>query len=301
MNYKVYEGTTLKTTVSSRTATITGLTPNTSYIFGVTPNNGLRDGEQKTINVKTRGVRFNIPKTLTVGSTITLRYEEYPLGVVPIGTEPSGMFGGGNKQNLSAKVISTANSSSVVEVAGNVIDVGGRNLLTGTVSGNVAKGAFNGYDAVKTNTAWNERYINLKQSLGRTNAKAGDWYTISVYVKADKQIDTGTLSAYRALGNVDANTNDGSLDHISMHGKPITTQWQQYSWSFQINDISLQRQNTRVEYSKDTGDNWVYWSGWRLEEGSVATPYASFVDGDTFTAQPDGTCALISEYKALYY
>jgi len=123
LNYKVYEGTTLKTTVSNKTATITGLTPNTSYIFGVIPNNGLRDGEQKTITVKTRGVRFNIPKTLTVGSTITLRYEEYPLGIVPIGTEPSGMFGGGNKQNLSAKVISTANGSSVVEVAGNVIEV----------------------------------------------------------------------------------------------------------------------------------------------------------------------------------
>ena len=103
--------------------TITGLIPNTSYSFGVTPNNGLRDGDQKTITVTTRGIRFNIPKTLTVGSTINLRYEEYPLGTVPIGNEPSGMFGGGNKQNLSAKVISTANGSSVVEVAGNVIDV----------------------------------------------------------------------------------------------------------------------------------------------------------------------------------
>lgn len=82
-----------------------------------------RDGTKETISVTTRGIRFNIPKTLTVGSTITLRYEEYPLGIISIGNEPSGMFGGGNKQNLSAKVISTANGSSVVEVAGNVIDV----------------------------------------------------------------------------------------------------------------------------------------------------------------------------------
>ena len=109
-------------------------------------------------SVTTRGIRFNIPKTLTVGSTITLRYEEYPLGIIPIGNEPSGYFGGGNKQNLSATVISSANGSSVVEVDGNVIEVGDR-----------------------------------------------------------------------------------------------------------------------------------------------VTPYASFVDGDTFTAQPDGTCALFSEYKALYY
>ncbi|CAJ2232147.1 phage tail spike protein [Fructilactobacillus sanfranciscensis] len=156
---------------------------------------------------------------------------------------------------------------------------GGVNLLTGTgtASGDVAggggifvQGAFNGYDAVKTNNAWNERYINLHQSLGITNAKAGDWYTISVYVKADKQIDTGNLGVYRALGNVDANTNDGHLDGILMQDKPITTQWQQYSWSFQINNISLQRQNTRIEYNSDTGDNWIYWAGWVLEKGTVA-------------------------------
>lgn len=85
-----------------------------------------RDGTKETISVTTRGIRFNIPKTLTVGSTITLRYEEYPLGIVPIGKEQSGYFGGGNKQNLSAKVISTANGRSVVEVAGHVIEVGDR-------------------------------------------------------------------------------------------------------------------------------------------------------------------------------
>lgn len=310
MNYKVYQGTELKQTVTSKIAVMNGLQPNKTYEFGVQPNDGTRDGTKVTKSVTTRGIRFNILKTLTVGSTITLRYEEYPLGIVPIGNEPSGYFGGGNKQNLSAKVISTANGSSVVEVAGNVIEVGGRNLLQGTVtaSGDVAggggdqvKGAFNGCDAVKTNRAWDERFINLKSSLGRTNAKAGDWYTISVYVKADKQIDTGSLGVYRALGDGDANTNDGFLGSFPMSDKPITTQWQQYSWSFQINDISLQRQSTRVEYNHDTGDNWIYWAGWMLEPGDIATPYAAFVDGDTFTAQPDGTCALFSEYKALYY
>lgn len=156
---------------------------------------------------------------------------------------------------------------------------GGRNLLwgTSTATGDVAggngtfvKGAFNGYDAVKTNGAWSERLIDLKSALGRMNAKAGDWYIISVYVKADKQINDGFLGVYRALGNVDANTNDGALNEIPMQDKPITTQWQQYSWIFQINDISLQRQGTRVEYNQDTGDNWIYWAGWMLEKGTVA-------------------------------
>ena len=164
---------------------------------------------------------------------------------------------------------------------------GGVNLLVGTstASGDVAigngtfvKGAFNGYDAVKTNGAWSERLIDLKSALGRTNAKAGDWYIISVYVKADKQINDGFLTVPRALGNVDANTNDGFLDGISMQDKPITTQWQQYAWSFQINNISLQRQITRVEYSQDTGDNWIYWAGWMLEKGVVTHDWSPAID-----------------------
>lgn len=193
----------------------------------------------------------------------------------------------------------------------NNLAVGGRNLLqgTGTASGDVSngggtfvKGAFNGYDAVKTNTAWNERYINLKSALGRTNAKAGDWYTISVYVKADKQIDTGSLGVYRALGNGDANTNDGFIGSFQMSNKPITTQWQQYSWSFQINNISLQRQSTRVEYSSATGDNWIYWAGWVLEKGTIATdwtPAPEDVSSATAQAQltADNATLAITNYK----
>lgn len=116
MDYKVYEGATLKTTVSSKTATITGLMPFTSYTFGVTPNNGLRDGVRTEITVKTRGLRFIIPTTLNVGSLITLRFQTYSLGLVPIGTEPLGMFGGGAKAPVEAKVISSNGGSSTIEL-----------------------------------------------------------------------------------------------------------------------------------------------------------------------------------------
>ena len=180
------------------------------------------------------------------------------------------------KNDANIKLLGDRITNEVSKITSNG---GGVNLLqgTGTASGDVVggggtlvEGAFNGYDAVKTNGAWQERFTNLQSALGRTGAKAGDWYTISVYVKADKQIDTGSLDVYRALGNVDANTNDGHLDGIQMQDKPITTQWQQYAWSFQLNDISLQRQVTRIEYSQDTGDNWIYWAGWMLEKGIVA-------------------------------
>ncbi|PKX76394.1 gp58-like family protein [Lactiplantibacillus plantarum] len=201
-----------------------------------------------------------------------------------------------NKNDISQLKQSATEVSSTLETIQTQVQNSavGINLLqgTGSASGDVsggggilANGAFNGYDAVKTNTAWNERFINLKSALGRTNAKAGDWYTISVYVKSDKQIDTGSLDVYRALGNVDANTNDGFLDGVHMQDKPITTQWQQYAWSFQINDISLQREVTRVEYGEDTGDNWIYWAGWKLEKGNLATDWCpNPADNATVTA-----------------
>lgn len=185
-----------------------------------------------------------------------------------------------SKANSAATVANQANSTA--DSVNNRLwsiqtNGGGRNLLhgTSTASGDVAngngtfvKGAFNGYDAVKTNTEFSERYINMKSALGRTNAKAGDWFTLSVYVKADKQINTGAISDYRITG-ASATSNDGAFHSILMSDQPITTQWQQYSFSFQINDTSLQRQNTRIEYSLSTGDNWIYWAGWMLEKGVV--------------------------------
>lgn len=215
-----------------------------------------------------------------------------------------------NNSGAIASVQQTANGLTTT-VSNIKANGGGVNLLVGTstASGDVAlgtgtfvKGAFNGYDAVKTNGAWSERLIDLKSALGRMNAKAGDWYIISVYVKADKQINDGNLMVPRALGNVDANTNDGFLDGIPMQNKPITTQWQQYSWSFQINDISLQRQTTRVEYSQDTGDNWIYWAGWMLEKGVVTHDWSPAPDDvqNQFTqvkASIDGINTTINDPK----
>lgn len=243
---------------------------------------------------------FNIPQgiqgeqgnvgpapTLKIGSVTKLGPDQTPTANLSGGNGsytlnmgiPQGAQGETNPTATQALDVANSANSKVTAIQANG---GGRNLLIGTstASGDVAKndsdnsyvvnGAFNGYDAIKTNIAWSERCINLKSALGRTNAKAGDWYTISVYVKADKQINDGQLSVYRALGS-DATTNDSHLEPIIyMSNKPITTQWQQYAWSFQINDISLQRQNTRVEYSQDTGNNWIYWAGWMLEKGTVA-------------------------------
>lgn len=116
MNYRVYNGSKLVTTVSSKSYSFSNLQPNSSYQFSVAPYNGLREGTKATITVATRGLRLLVAKSLTVDSTVNLMYQEYSLGLVPIGTEPAGMFGGGNRQALTAKVIASANGQSTIEL-----------------------------------------------------------------------------------------------------------------------------------------------------------------------------------------
>lgn len=240
---------------------------------GYTPN--AEDLKRQILNQKTKIEQNSQQITLKASSTELRDVRTIANGAVSSAT---------NANNNASSAMNTANTanSNANQANSKIIDIqangGGRNLLvgTGTATGDVAngngtfvKGAFNGYDAVKTNTKFSERYINMKSALGRTNAKAGDWFTLSVYVKADKQINTGAISDYRITGT-SATSNDGTFRSILMADKPITTQWQQYSFIFQINDTSLQRQNTRIEYSLSTGDNWIYWAGWMLEKGTVA-------------------------------
>lgn len=260
MNYKVYQGTELKQTVTSKTAVMNGLQPNKTYDFSVQPSDGTRDGKKATTFVTTRGIRFNIPKTLTVGSNITLRYEEYPLGIVTIGTEPSGMFGGGNKQNLSAKVISTANGSSVVEVAGNVIDVGGRNLFS-----------VHDWNAKPNLVSSSVPYMNIQlepnteYTLTTNVILNSDGWSDVFFFKDDEIISSATNGVSSGIGRTLTTSSTGNV-------------------------------KVGVRHSLYDGISWI-----KLEPGSIATPYAAFVDGDMFTVQPDGTCALFSEHKALYY
>lgn len=134
MSYRIYNGTQLLGDVNNKSTGINGLLPAISYQLGVTNYNGNRESSKATINVKTRGIRLIIPTSLTVNSTITLNYQEYSLGLVPIGTEPAGMFGGGNKRDIQAKVISVDNGKSTVELlepleSSSTVSIGGTNLV----------------------------------------------------------------------------------------------------------------------------------------------------------------------------
>ncbi|MBF0843376.1 fibronectin type III domain-containing protein, partial [Streptococcus danieliae] len=64
-----------------------------------------------------------VDKALPVNSEVMLEYMEYPLGAVPLGTEPAGMFGGGNRKKLKARVIASSDDQSTLELLQAIEDV----------------------------------------------------------------------------------------------------------------------------------------------------------------------------------
>lgn len=144
MQYRVRNGTALIATTSSKSYTVTGLSPNTAYTLSVTAYNGLRESKSKSISVLTRGIRIRVPTTLTVGSTANVTYLEYPLGIVPIGTEPSGFFGGGNRKTLPVKVVSVSNGISTLEITSEFSNFPDNQLMQ-----KLDDGSFGAFDGVK--------------------------------------------------------------------------------------------------------------------------------------------------------
>ena len=116
MQYRIRNSDQLIGTVNNKQYQVTGLTPNTAYNLSVASFNGFRESPRASLTVKTRGIQVKVPVSLTAGATVSLVYLEYALGLVPIGTEPKGMFGGGNRQIIPAKVISSANGTSTIEI-----------------------------------------------------------------------------------------------------------------------------------------------------------------------------------------
>ncbi|MEE6647678.1 fibronectin type III domain-containing protein [Limosilactobacillus pontis] len=146
MQYRIRNGDQLIATVSNKQYQVTGLTPNTAYDFSVSSFDSFHESPRASLTVKTRGIQVKVPVSLTAGATLSLVYLEYALGLVPIGTEPGGMFGGGNRQVLPAKVISSANGMSVVEITNsfNLLSDG----LTMKQLPDKSFGVFEGYKAL---------------------------------------------------------------------------------------------------------------------------------------------------------
>lgn len=151
---------------------------------------------------------------------------------------------------------------------------GSRNLLIGTATatGDVASGTgtlvdnldlFDGLTGVKTNTAWQERYVNLKSVYERNGFRVGDVLTLSVYVKSDSAT-TKNFGLFRASSN---SQNDSSKT-IN-----LTSNWQQIYFTFVASDYSKTATTTRIECSSASDTNYIYWAGWKLEKGNIASDW----------------------------
>ena len=144
MQYRIRNGDQLIGTVNNKRYQVTGLTPNTAYSLSVASFNGFRESPRTSLTVKTRGIQVKVPVSLTTGATVSLVYLEYVLGLVSIGTEPKGMFGGGNRQILPAKVVSSANGMSTVEITNSF------NLMSdGLTMKQLPDGSYAAYDGYK--------------------------------------------------------------------------------------------------------------------------------------------------------
>ena len=174
----------------------------------------------------------------------------------------------GNTENgIADKVARMAMTSQLfqVEVAKNASD--GRNLLKGSknFSGdwkNMAAGwkkysdKYQGCDVLFKNNSWN----GVGQEI---DAKIGEIYTFSLWMKSDRKNDTVNFYVNRN-GSVDKGWGVPSETSVA-----TTSEWRRYSFTFKITLDGFIF--PRVERPNQNAN--LYVAGLKLEKGSYATPY----------------------------
>jgi hypothetical protein len=286
MSYRIYNGTQLLGDVNNKSTGINGLLPATSYQFGVSNHDGNRESSKATINVKTRGIRLIIPISLTVNSTITLNYQEYSLGLVPIGTEPAGMFGGGNKRDIQAKVISVDEGKSTVELlepleSSSTVSIGGINLAKNT----------------------SDKLVNVTASpwffVGSTGSKffnnlpdyQGKYMTVRVWI--ENPSEDSRVQIWTNKQTIFGNTIKAGQSGYSTASGIIPTGF--VDWNLPVGNNS----SNKITFG---------WKEFKIELGEVATPWSPspedtqyIVDNAQMNKLQDGSFAAFNGYKAIYF
>ncbi|WP_270314877.1 hypothetical protein [Ligilactobacillus agilis] len=286
MTYRVYNGTQLLGDVNNKSTVINGLLPATSYQLGVTNYNGSRESSKITINVKTRGIRLIIPTSLTVNSTITLNYQEYSLGLVPIGTEPAGMFGGGNKRDIQAKVISVDNGKSTVELlepleSSSTVSIGGINLAKNTsnklVNVIASPWFFIGSASSKT-------FNNLPDYQGK-------YMTVRIWI--EKPSEDSRVQIWTDKQTIFGNTIKAGQSGYSTASGIIPTGF--VDWNLPVGNDS----SNKITFG---------WKEFKIELGNIATPWSPapedtqyIVDNTQMNKLQDGSFAAFNGYRAIYF
>lgn len=326
MSYRIYNGTQLLGDVNNKSTGINGLLPATSYQFGVSNHDGNRESSKVTINVKTRGIRLIIPTSLTVNSTITLNYQEYSLGLVPIGTEPAGVFGGGNKRDIQAKVISVDNGKSTVELlepleSSSIVSVGGTNLLKNSGNSKNIDGWKNTNGSIlmaAKHSFWKNGEENLFLLINRsTNGGEASFssdrikverntnYTLSYWAFKDNYVPN---SDTYFLGRRNGETSDFTIIKQLVRERKYSGGHAEYvSVTFNTGDID--EGYIRFDNNGNTGtQSGLYIANIKLEKGTIATDWSPapedtqyIVDNTQMNKLQDGSFADFNGYRAIYF
>lgn len=330
MSYRIYNGTQLLGDVNNKSTGINGLLPATSYQLGVTNYNGSHESSKTTINVKTRGIRLIIPVSLTVNSTITLNYQEYSLGLVPIGTEPAGMFGGGNKRDIQAKVISVDNGKSTVELlepleSSSTVSIGGTNLVRNSAhdpsslehwtTNNVGRVPYSTHSFFRNGTTKmffldNKSNQEMILQTEYIDIEPDTDYTLSMVVFGGSGVSSGDVfynikykDGSNALFNIDDkfkyNISNAERKVYKFHTSPNSSG----SPATQV-FIRIDNNGLIPGYSNGTsmlGDV-------KLEKGTIATDWSPapedtqyIVDNTQMNRLQDGSFAAFNGYRAIYF
>lgn len=309
MQYRIYKDNVKIKETTSKQVEITGLKPKTAYTIGVSAYNGLRESTRATITMTTRGLVMIVDKALQVGSEVAFEYVEYPLGIVPIGTEPNGFFGGGNKQTFKGEVISVSGEKSKIELKTNFNSISDElelktNLLVTNDNLLVSSDTFSKTGMIGTFHDPNLRiedyaggikmlHINSPTLTGgifffwgdvyrNDNLKVGDKYTFSFDAKGSGR--------FFAVGNESGN----AAVSTPIVGTSLTSSWKRYSVSGEITALN----KSFVLYLYNTYDAYIKCP--KIEKGSQATPWCIARQDVYGTDQLSSDFSAFDGYKSIY-
>lgn len=306
MQYRIYKDQQKISETTNKQFTVQNLRPKTTYTFSVSAYNGAREGTRANLTMTTRGLVMEVEKTLTVGADVDLLYQEYALGLVPLGTEPEGMFGGGNKQNLVGRVISSENGISQVEIKTNFdklpdqlkmrtdLQVPGINLLKGSLNfkwpegvgqENVTPSYETQGDATVAHLSSQSNggiYTKWGKAFPNGELQVGDDYTLS--------FDAKGLGMFIAVGNESGNQAVNS----PISNTSLTSDWKRYSVSGKISALN----KAFVIYFKGNYD--VYLKCVKVEKGTQPTPWSPAREDIYGTTKVDESYSGFNGYKAIY-
>ena len=325
MQYRIYKDNVKIKETTTKQVEITGLKPKTTYTLGVSAYNGLRESTRATITMTTRGLVMIVDKALPVNSEVTLEYVEYPLGAVPLGTEPAGMFGGGNRQTLQGEVVSVSNGQSRVELKNSFdklsdelklvtnLQMPGINLVAN--SSNFKN--LNGWSSntvgqlhLRTHSFWKNNTENLMVlstrtksevtvSSARFSVKPNTDYTLSF-----SGFNNYALASYGVyfLARMHTSKNDFTQAILPIASQKLSTSGvvnKSVVFNTGNNDEGYIRFDNNATI---TDGQWsdLYLADIKLEEGTHATPWTPARQDIYGTDQIDNNYSAFDGYKAIY-